>query len=279
MKTDELYNQFFNELIENREDNTSVAFIDFIIDWSNKLSGIEPKKEQLKLYFNNQIENIKREPDNEGFLSDISDKISKVEDILHNIFSEKRYNDNIVKNSKEFFDKLEIIKNLIVEIQSSKKKPLAETDWKVIIESYSNKIDELKNKIASIEESMDQMNRSFDGKTFNILLSTVSILAIFVAVAFAGIGSSTLLSTISLDLSEPILKNVFYLLIIGFFIYNLILMFTYFIFAIVRTDNINIKSLFLGKEKNKKLNFFEIVDIIIIVSTVITGICVAFFVK
>lgn len=255
-----------------------------IFDWIFDYSELEVTRDGISSYFSNKESELQGNPDDEGFYADICDKLSIVKTISETIQSRNNVPE-ITEKAKAFSIILDKIISEVENFRLEKQKRTAETegkqddsdvDWKTIAESYEKKIAELKDKIFATEKKLEEINNKFDSKTFSILMNTVSILAIFVAIAFAGFGSFSLISTISLNPTDPILMNMLYLFLIGFFVYNLILIFVYFIFAIIGRDNVHIKSIFIGTSENKKINFFEILDIILLVCVVVLCVLLKF---
>lgn len=182
-----------------------------------------------------------------------------------------------------------LLKNTIKTLESVLNKSLpssdenktSPTDFQAVFDSYDKKIEELQNKLESVSGSVHEQYNLFDSKVFQLLVNTVSILGIFVAIAFAGFGGMSLLSNITIDMTNNFYSSVFTLFLIALFVYNMLLLLIYFIFVILRTfGNGNRFPFRFVNNRVAKANFTElrawqtfkplfIVDIVLFIMTVI----------
>lgn len=191
------------------------------------------------------------------------------------------------ENNRELLDfisllekTIETLKNVINHsLSNSEENKTALSDVKAIFDSYDKKIEELQNKLESVSDNVHEQYNLFDSKVFQLLVNTVAILGIFVAIAFAGFGGMSLLSNVTIDITNNFYSSVFTLFLIALFVYNMLLLLIYFIFVILRTFG-NSNRMFMRIINNNKINISElrawqtfkplfIVDIVLFIMTVI----------
>lgn len=191
------------------------------------------------------------------------------------------------ENNRELLDfisllekTIETLKNVINHsLSNSEENKTALSDVKAIFDSYDKKIEELQNKLESVSDNVHEQYNLFDSKVFQLLVNTVAILGIFVAIAFAGFGGMSLLSNVTIDITNNFYSSVFTLFLIALFVYNMLLLLIYFIFVILRTFGNN-NRMFMRIINNNKINISElrawqtfkplfIVDIVLFIMTVI----------
>ena len=96
------------------------------------------------------------------------------------------------------------------------------------------------NKISDDVKSIEKQNND---RIFNLLLNTISILGIFVAIAFGGVGSLNVIEALPFDVKQGIPTNAFYLSLGALFVYNLLFLLFYCIFKILESfDKVRFKS-------------------------------------
>lgn len=159
-------------------------------------------------------------------------------------------------------------------------------------------LEDLRTQRADIERTKEEIkiiNAAIDSKINDLLINTVAILGIFVAIAFVGIGVTSLFSSIDLKTAlqseEAFVKNITYLLLVASFSYNLLLLLVYFLFKLSRPLRSYVES--NGKKESEekevseefssarftqhiKLRPFIIIDIVLCSLTIIViGICIA----
>lgn len=191
------------------------------------------------------------------------------------------------ENNRELLDfisllekTIETLKNVVNHsLSNSEENKTALSDVKAIFDSYDKKIEELQNKLESVSDNVHEQYNLFDSKVFQLLVNTVAILGIFVAIAFAGFGGMSLLSNVTIDITNNFYSSVFTLFLIALFVYNMLLLLIYFIFVILRTFG-NSNRMFMRIINNNKINISElrawqtfkplfIVDIVLFIMTVI----------
>jgi len=172
-------------------------------------------------------------------------------------------NDDYVNSVKSFLGVLHKISEIVVlvgerheaKIRTSKSTSEALDQNKDVMEALNRRIGALKKELNATVKDAD--NR-IDSKIFTLLINTVAILGIFVAIAFAGFGVTSVFSNINLDKAllckEFFIKSVFFLSLIALLSYNLLLLLVYFIFKLSRPILINIMV-------TQKLENGEILDI------------------
>lgn len=132
-------------------------------------------------------------------------------------------------------------------------------------------INRANGNIDDINSKIEKQYEIFDSKVFQVLINTVSLLGIFVAIAFAGFGTLTIFTNIDIatwmQSRESFIKNTFVLLATSFFAYNLLLLLIYFIYKLSRPLSIIKKNDGFSKEyiSNNRVNLrpFLIIDIIL----------------
>ena len=113
---------------------------------------------------------------------------------------------------------------------------------------------QLKTEVDKANQDIDKANDSLDNKMFTLLINTVAILGIFVAIAFAGLGITSLFNALDFTTAfaskENFIRTVFFLFLVALLSYNLLLLLVYFIYKLSRPifmDSVETKD-----EKNSK---------------------------
>lgn len=92
------------------------------------------------------------------------------------------------------------------------------------------------DNISSLKEKVNKTNDSIDGKITSLLVNNISILGIFVAIAFTGFSAVSIFPDIdikyALGNSDNFLKVIFFILLTTLLIYNLLLLLVYFVFKL-----------------------------------------------
>ena len=164
--------------------------------------------------------------------------------------------------NKSYEEKLKLAQKTIGDLSQflakkfeKRKKPYDSVS--TAIEQHDDKLAEINNKITQLDDKVDNANKTIDNKFFNLLINTVSILGIFVAIAFAGISVTSIFPTIDINTAllseEYLLKTIFYLLLVALLCYNLLLLLIYLIFKLSRPLFISV-----NKEKDVSQNELEI---------------------
>ncbi len=109
---------------------------------------------------------------------------------------------------------------------------------KEVILELDGKVKGYKSEIDESKKEMQRISASFNDKIFSVLINTVSLLGIFVTIAYAGFGVASIFSSVNLAVAlrseEAFVKNIFYILLTALLSYNLLLLLVYFIFKISR---------------------------------------------
>lgn len=155
------------------------------------------------------------------------------------------------KDDKKYSEKLTLIKNLLDQLSKiyqniNEKRQLEKSqnnDYTIdqnkdVLREVKRQTQELKADIDKANRDIKKANESLDNKMFTLLLNTVAILGIFVAIAFAGFGITSLFSNIDFEQAfesqSNLVKTVFFLLMMATLSYNLLLMLVYFIYKLSR---------------------------------------------
>lgn len=150
-------------------------------------------------------------------------------------------------------------------------------DFRKELDQANLKIDNFKKEIDQANLKIDSSINTIDNKIFSLLINTVSILGIFVAIAFAGFGITSLFSNLDFSYAfqsrENTLNMIFFLLLVALLSYNLLLLLVYFIFKLSRPIHTNnseeekvANARFL---KSMNLKSFFIVDAILLIIVVV----------
>ncbi len=154
------------------------------------------------------------------------------------------------------------------------------------VSNLKSDINRANKEINSINKKLKEQKEMFDSKVFQVLLNTVSLLGIFVAIAFTGFGTITIFSNIDIETwmqsAETFVKNTFVLLSTSFLAYNLLLLLVYFIYKLSRPLNPNASDSPDKKDDsshNIKLWPFITIDVLLFLLVVALFIWCAFFMK
>jgi len=154
------------------------------------------------------------------------------------------------KSEKEYLEKLqktltllEGVSKVYQSVIESRKTAETSADaalvqQKEVLRELNSKVKAYKDEIDESKKEMQRISTSFNDKIFSVLINTVSLLGIFVTIAFAGFGVASIFSNIdlatALSSEEAFVKNIFYILLTSLLSYNLLLLLVYFIFRISR---------------------------------------------
>ena len=140
----------------------------------------------------------------------------------------------------ENIKKIEILMERLVAIyyEVSKKTSAQQDSTATTVKQHDEYLEEVKGKLKELNESVDSANKLIDDKIFTLLINTVAILGIFVAIAFAGFGVTSIFSNINFTQAcmsyDKLVKAVFFLITTALLSYNLLLLLVYFIFKLSR---------------------------------------------
>ncbi len=205
--------------------------------------------------FNNEVidENVVKQ-----FFSGIKDdKFSEFEEKLGRCLSKCRQDLKSSSSiSSAYNSKLQAVDNVISNLVSMyrdtyKQKFKKPDNVSATIAQHEDSLTEIREKIASLNTSVDNATKLIDEKSFTLLINTVAILGIFVAIAFTGFGISAIFPKIDIAVSltsdEYFIKNIFYLLSVSLICYNLLLLLFFLIFKLSRP-------LFISSSKDTESN-------------------------
>lgn len=256
--------------------------VEKLIDLINDTSA---EKTHLEQFFNDSIKDssVTKLVINTDDTEEIKKHISELEDskktafgnklsVLENICSEKEIAAKEF-NAKDYINCVNKIKTLIhklIELYEYTMKheaallaeaKNAKTAERGDVSRMGNSINDLKidinranSDIQRISDDLKDQIQIFDSKVFQVLLNTVTLLGIFVAIAFTGFGSITIFTNIDIDTwmknTEIFIRNTFVLMLTSFLAYNLLLLLVYFVYKLSRPlICINSKN-----NKNKEIN-------------------------
>ena len=215
---------FINNFSEQYDKNEISFFIETISD--DKFTSFGNK---LGFCRNHCIEELKK-IDNEkeqGYLQ----SLRKVENLLFEFST--IYQDVVTKRKEAKEAKENSNVNYAVHQNAA---VLKEVNAKV--SQFRQDLKEAKKDIAKANNSIDEATKNIDNKIFSVLINTVAILGIFVAIAFTGLGSMSIFSSIDLEIAlqsnKAFITNIFFVLLTGTLVYNLLIVLVYFIFKLSR---------------------------------------------
>ena len=221
-------------------------------DFLEKLGSIEVKIETISAVYRTFVYEFKDEVLNydENFVRDILQRFSaedfasfgvKLGRCLSDCKEERKnlsavaetpYAQNVVK-VEQLIEKLVTIYYEVANNNSSKKDSTT-----TAIAQHDEYLQEVKGKLKSLNDDIVAANKLIDDKIFSLLINTVAILGIFVAIAFAGFGVSSIFSNLdftqAFTSSANLVKSVFFLLLVTLLSYNLLLLLVYFIYKLSR---------------------------------------------
>lgn len=158
-------------------------------------------------------------------------------------FADGAYAQNI-NRVKELFEKLVSIYYEVANDTSAKTSK--NEDATTVIAQHAAKLKEIKEKLKDVSDNVSNANKLIDDKIFSLLINTVAILGIFVAIAFAGFGVTSIFSNIdftyALSSRENLVKTVFLLFLVALLSYNLLILLVYFIYKLSRPLIIEVKN-------------------------------------
>ncbi|MBQ2390861.1 MAG: hypothetical protein II306_03745 [Clostridia bacterium] len=229
-----------------------------VLDFIEKLKIIEVKLEQISaLYhifaceFTDDVLNFKKE-EVETALKYLSDEesasfgmklgrcFSDCQDELENLasMSDTDYSKKIVKVEKLFQD-------LVTIYYEVSKKSTKTDNTSTTISQHEEYLKEVKSKLKDLNSAVENANKLIDDKIFTLLINTVAILGIFVAIAFAGFGMTSIFSNIDFSQafisSGNLVKSVFFLFLVSLLSYNLLFLLVYFIYKLSRPLILKVK--------------------------------------
>lgn len=146
----------------------------------------------------------------------------------------------------QFLNELVSIIRTEGNVRAEQQKKLSDTSDKKYVELQN--IDVLREQLIKLnklqESATDALKKSektqeeLDSKIFSLLINTVAILGIFVAIAFAGLGITSLFSDLDFATAfaskENFIRTVFFLFLVALLSYNLLLLLIYFIYKLSR---------------------------------------------
>lgn len=223
-----------------------------VLEFIEKLSEIEVKIDAISaLYhsfaysFKNDILNYDKnsvrqrlqsfsEEDFASFGTKLGRCFSDCKEEKNNLSSlaETPYAQNIAKVEK-------LIEELVSIYYEVAKSNTTKTDnTTTAIAQHEEYLKEVKDKLKSLNNAISDANKLIDDKIFTLLINTVAILGIFVAIAFAGFGVTSIFSNINFTEAFSshgnFIKSVFFLFLVALLSYNLLLLLVYFIYKLSR---------------------------------------------
>ena len=218
-------NDFISNLLLIKDDKHSVSELlnSLIYEFEEDISDTD---------LENQIRGLK-----ENQFSDFGDKIvtciAICDELTNNIQSyySPIHNDKV----KQVGSILNRISSFIIRIGEERQVVSKPTDP---LSVNNGTLAEQNERIRNLREQVDSATNAIDGKFFYLLLNTVAILGIFVAIAFAGFGTLSIISNIDLTASltdfNTFIRSTFDVALIALLSYNLLFLLIYFIFKLSR---------------------------------------------
>ncbi len=157
------------------------------------------------------------------------------------------YTENIEKVEK-------LLESLVaIYYEVAKSNTIKRDSTETAISQHDEYLQEVKGKLKTLNDAVDNANQLIDDKIFTLLINTVAILGIFVAIAFAGFGVTSIFSNIDLSIAfssrANLIKAVFFMFFVALLSYNLLLLLVYFIYKLSRPLIIKI-----NKDSNGKVS-------------------------
>lgn len=140
------------------------------------------------------------------------------------------------KKVRKLYTLLRGIETVFHEVQE--KRSTKNSNSETTREQNDEYIKEIRVKLVELNNAVADANKLIDDKIFAMLINTVTILGIFVAIAFTGFSVTTLFSNI--DFGQAVIsqgnfiKSVFFLILVSWLSYNLLLLLIYFIYKLSR---------------------------------------------
>lgn len=220
---------FLNKLNEKEFKNEAISavFHALVYDLNNETlnyNETEVKQEFMKLYPNELS----------AFGAKLGRCLAICNEELENLSSVA--NTTYAQNLRKIEPHIKQITAIYSDVLSnaSNKKDSEET----AIAQHDKSLKEIKVRIKSLNDDIVNANKLIDDKIFTLLINTVSILGIFVAIAFAGFGTMSIISGLDLKIMTEstggFIKGIFFMLLIALLSYNLLLLLIYFIFKLSR---------------------------------------------
>ena len=178
------------------------------------------------------------------------------------------------KQDQDYLNKLQstakllnCVSQLYHENNSARRAAKAGTNESAALSQQKDVLREINRDIRSFKKDIDdskaemkRISESFNDKIFSVLINTVSLLGIFVTLAFAGFGIATIFSNINFEEAikseEAFVKNIFFVLMTSWLSYNLLLLLVYFIFKLSRP-----LSLFAKENEQQTLSFSQLFNL------------------
>ena len=158
-----------------------------------------------------------------------------------------------------------------------------------VINEALTKIEDFRKDLKTAKEDIDKANnqiedskKTIDEKIFSLLINTVAILGIFVAIAFAGLGITSLFSKLDFATAfaskENFVRTVFFLLLVALLSYNLLLLLIYFIYKLSRpilTGSVELKDKVIKSQRFTDISLkpFFVVNVILFVIIISLFVC------
>ena len=164
------------------------------------------------------------------------EKLDYLKTDSQNLYSQK------VSNFKKLLENIATITIKVTEERIEKSNNEVESANQTAIDQNKEAILELTGDVVSLQKEIktivSEADAKIDSKMFQLLVNIVAILGIFVAIAYTGFSTISIISNIDLKTAliseEAFVKNIFFLLLVSTLLYNLLLLLIYFIFKLSR---------------------------------------------
>lgn len=223
-----------------------MTYIDLINDLSQHMQKFSKQESFFDIIFELKDVNVDLKEINNFLSQKDEDFIDSTIQSLKMIVEACEQEDNITFIGTKF---LETFKNNICSILQILEKIIksnsasTQDSGETFKKSVDDKVQEMQDKFIAFDTRLNESNMLID-KHFDkveadlnsayssLLVNNISILGIFVAIAFAGFFTTSIFSQIKIDFNEFFLVSVFSIILISFLVYNLLMVLFYFIYKI-----------------------------------------------
>lgn len=248
------YLEFINECTKLPKDD--VEFSIYVESIISEASNITISGEKVKSFLKSQSD--------EGYITSVGDgitrcvsycdkKASKIPDI--------KKDSNFVAFKKLLSDISHIVETIVNEPNAQETS--SESSIVTVMQTYENKIKELNKELDNVQKEVGRQRDVNESRMSSLITNNISILGIFVAIAFAGFGASAMFSNIPLSITATVSQNTFYIILVATLIYNLMFMLLWFVAYLS-----DYRSKFFGL-RGLKIWIFVLIDIAVIILDIV----------
>lgn len=174
-------------------------------------------------------------------------------------------NSSYIESLKKIDKLIDNLRSIFYEEQQ-KKESSPNNSTATTVAQHGAYLQQIQAKLKNLNDDVIAANKLIDDKIFSLLINTVSILGIFVAIAFAGFGITSLFSNLdyvtAFASKENFIRTIFFLFLIALLSYNLLLLLVYFVFKLSRPILVGLgKKSGEIKEENERQRFTDSIDL------------------